>query len=90
VDGDAETVAQFGQGGVGLLTDEHDQALAPRFVDLDLARAAAGVGGKGTGLAAALEQATNPGGTDTEEVGNVLARAAAFIAGADDPLPKVL
>jgi hypothetical protein len=85
-----EAVAEFCQGGVGLLGDEHDQAAAAVGVHLGRGAAAPGQGGEGAGGAAALEQAADPGGTDAEEVGELLAGAAALVAGADDPLPEVL
>jgi len=49
-----------------------------------------GLGRKGAGEAAALEQAANPGGADAEQVGDLLPGAAAFVAGADDAFAQVL
>jgi hypothetical protein len=42
VDGSAEAVAEFGQGSVGLLGDEDEQATTAGCVHLDVAGAAAG------------------------------------------------
>src|SRR6202035_1379447 len=90
VDGGAEAVAEFGQGGVGLLADEDYEAVALGGAQLDAVGAAAGPGGEGAGLAAALEEASNPGGGDAKEGGDVCAGADAGIAGADNPLAEVL
>jgi hypothetical protein len=49
-----------------------------------------GLGGEGTDGAAALEEAADPGGADAEEVGELLAAAAALVTGADDALAEVL
>jgi hypothetical protein len=90
VDGGGEAVAQLGQGGVGLLADQDDETVAALRIDLDASGSAAGQGGEGAGLAAALEQASDPGGGDAEEVGDLLAGAGLLVAGADDPLAEVL
>jgi hypothetical protein len=90
VDGGTEAVAEFGQGGIGLLADEDDEAVALRRVHFDAACAAAGSGREGAGGASALEQAANPSGGNAEEGGQLLAGAGVLIAGADHPLTEVL
>jgi hypothetical protein len=89
VDGGGQAVVEFGQGGVGLLGDEHDQPVAAFLRHFDGA-AGMGLGGEGTGGAAALEQAADPGGADAEEVGDLSAGAALRSAGADNPFAEVL
>jgi hypothetical protein len=79
-------VAQLGQGGVGLLGDEDDEAVPALGGHLGGRAAGVGLGGERAGLSAALEQASDPGGADAEEVGDVLAGAAALIAGTDHTL----
>jgi hypothetical protein len=86
----AQPVAQLGQGGVGLLGHQDQQARAAVVGHLGRGAAAAGLGGEGPGFAAALEQAANPGDADAEEVGDLLAGAPAGVAGAHDALAEVL
>jgi hypothetical protein len=90
VDGGAEAVVELGQGGVGLLGDEHGQAAPVLLVQLDVAGAAAGLGGKGAGLAAALEQAADPGGGDAEQGSDLPAGAGVVVAGADHAFAEIL
>jgi hypothetical protein len=86
----AQPLAQFGQGSVGLLADQHEQAAVAVGGHLGGRTAAAGLGGEGAGLAAALQQAADPGNTDAEEVGDLLAGEPAVVAGAHDALAEVL
>jgi hypothetical protein len=90
VDRGGEAVAELGQGGVGLFGDQHDQAAAAVRVQFGGGPAGVRPGGEGAGLAAALEEAADPGGANAEAVGDLLAGAAALVAGADDPLPEIL
>ncbi len=90
MDGGAEAVPQLGQGGVGLGVDQHQQLEALVVIQLGGVGTAAGPGGERAGFAAALQQAADPGGADAEQVGNLLAGAAALVTGADDPLAEVL
>jgi hypothetical protein len=90
VDGSAEAVVEFGQGRIGLLGDEHEQATAAGLVHLDVAGAAAGPGGQGAGFAAALKQAADPSGGDAEQGSELLARADMVVAGADHAFAEIL
>ena len=85
-----QAVAELGEGGIGLLADEGDQALAALVIHFGGGSAGMGEGGEGTGLASALQQASDPGGADAEEGGDGGAGAAALIAGSDDPLAEIL
>ena len=88
MDGGGQALVQFGQGRVRLFGDEHDEAVAAVGGHLD---GAAGVrlGGERAGFAAALEQAANPGGADSEAVGDLLAGIVARVASAEaaNPVP---
>jgi hypothetical protein len=86
VDGSAEAVAQLGQGRVGLLGDEHYEAITVLRGQLAWRPARVGLGGEGTGLAATLEQTPDPGGGNAEEVGELLARATAVVDSLNHPL----
>jgi hypothetical protein len=90
VDGRAEAVAQLSQGGVGLLGDEGGETVTALGGHLGRGAAGVGLGGERAGLPAALQEAANPGGADAEQVGDLLAGAAALVAGADHPLTQVL
>jgi hypothetical protein len=61
-----QPLAQFGKGRVGLLGYQHQQVAAALFGHLRGRTPTAGLGRKRAGLAAALEQAADPGGADTE------------------------
>jgi hypothetical protein len=86
VDGSAEAVAQFGQGSVGLLGDEHHQAITELRGQLEWRPTTVGLGGEGAGLATALQQTPDPGGGDAEEVGDLLAGATALVDSLNHPL----
>jgi hypothetical protein len=90
VDGSIEAVAEFRQGSIGLLGDEHEQAPAALLVHLDVAGAAARQGGEGTGFAAALEQAADPSGGDAEKGSDMLAGADVVVTSADHAFAEVL
>jgi hypothetical protein len=90
VDRGAEAFVEFGQGGVGLLGDEHEQATTAVLVHLDVAGAAAGQGGKGAGFTAALEQAADPRGGDAEKGSNMPPGADAVFTGANYSFAEVL
>jgi len=90
MDRSAQAVAELGEGGIGLLAHEGEQALAAWLIHLGGRPAGVGEGGEGAGLAAALQQASDPGGADAEEGGDGGAAEAALIAGVDDPLAEVL
>ena len=77
-----EAVAQFGQGGIGLLGDQNEQAAAALFVHLGGWSSCVGQGGKGTRFAAALKQPANPSGANAEEFGDRLVGGKTFIASA--------
>jgi hypothetical protein len=86
VDGGTEAVAQLGQRSVGLLGDEYHQAITVLRGQLEWCPTAVGPGGKGAGLAAALQQTADPGGGHAEQVGELLAGAVALVDGSDHPL----
>lgn len=90
VDEGAQAVAEFGQGGVGLLGDQDEQLPALAVAQLARGAAAVGLGGDRAGLAAALEQLADPGFANAEEFGELRAGAAALVAGAGDALAEVL
>jgi hypothetical protein len=90
VDGQSQTLAQFDQGGVGLRRDQHGQAEIVVVVHLGGGAAGMGPGGERAGLAAALQQAADPGGTHAEPGGDLWAGAAALVTGAHHPLAEVL
>ena len=87
MDGGGQACVQFGQGGVGLLGDEHDQAVAAFRGHLDGA-AGVGLGGERAGFAAALDQPIDPGQTDIKSHRDLRRRHPA-IARADDPLAEI-
>jgi hypothetical protein len=86
VDSGTEAVAKLGQSSVGLLGDEHHQAVTVLRGQLEWRPTTVGHGGEGAGLAAALQQTPHPGGGDAEEVGDLLASAAALVAGINHSL----
>ena len=90
MDGGAQAVAQLRQGGVGPLGDQHDQAGAAGLVHLGGGAAGVRLGGERAGLAAALQQAADPGGADAEQVRDLLPCPAALVAGTDDFFAEVL
>src|SRR5262249_28304183 len=90
VDEGAQAVVEVGQGGVGVLDDQGQQAVPLVGVQLGRGAAGVGLGGERAGFAAALEQAADPGGTGGEQGGELVAGAAALVAGADHPLAEVL
>jgi hypothetical protein len=85
-----QALAEFLQGGIGLLADQHEQPLAALRVHLGDGPAAAGQSGKGAGLPPSLQQSPDPGGADAKQLSNLLARAPALVTGPDDTLTKVL
>ncbi len=89
MDGCGEALVQFGQRRVGLFGDEHHEPVAAFGGHFDRA-AGMGFGSEGTGGAAALEQAADPGGADTEELGDLLTGPAFLVAGADDAFAEIL
>jgi hypothetical protein len=90
VDRSAEAVVEFGQGSIGLLGDEHEQATAAGRIHLEVASAAARQGGKSTGFAATLQQAANPSGGDAEEGSDLLTRADVIVASAEHTFAEIL
>ena len=85
-----QPLVQLGEGRVGLLADEHQQATAAFFGHLCGGTTAAGLGRKGAGLPPTLEQAADPGGAHTEQFGKSLAGVRTLVAGTYDPLAKVV
>ena len=85
-----QALVEFGESGVWLGSDQGAQLGAAVIVDLGLGATGMRPGGNGTGFAAALQQAADPGRADPEEVGNLLAGTAPRIARADHPLTEVL
>src|SRR5262249_52272782 len=83
-------VAEFGQGGIGVLGHEAHQAEAVVFVELAWGAPGVGSGGDGAVLAAALEEAADPGGGNVEEVGELRTRSVALVASAHDAVAEVL
>jgi hypothetical protein len=83
-------LVQLGQGGVGLLGHEHEQVAAACVGHLDGGAAAPWPCGERAGLPTALEQTADPGGADAEQFGKGLAGVQARVAGAHDPLAKVV
>jgi hypothetical protein len=90
VDRRPEAVLELFQGGVGLFTDQDDQAVAVLGIEFGVVGAASVQGGERAGQAAALEQAADPRGANAEPLGDLLAGAALLVAGADDPLAEIL
>src|SRR5262249_39067568 len=83
-------VARRAEGGVGWREPTHRRPGAASVGNLGRRAAATRLGGERPGFAPALQQAADPGGTDTEHVRDLLARAPALVAGADDPITEVL
>jgi hypothetical protein len=81
---------EFGQRGIGVVHHQGQQAVALLGGQLGRGTAGMGLGGKRAGLAAALEQAADPGGADAEQVGDLLAGASALITVADDTFTEIL
>src|SRR6202041_756456 len=86
VDGSAQAVAQLGQGSVGLLGDEYQQAVTVLRGQLERRTTTMRLGVEGAGLATALQQSADPSRGDAEKVGDLLAGAAALVAGTDHAL----
>jgi hypothetical protein len=61
-----QTVAEFGQGGVGLLGNQHHQPATTVGIHLRRGAAAMGLSRKRARFAAALQQAADPRGAHTE------------------------
>jgi hypothetical protein len=90
VAGDSQAVAQFPEGGVGLLADEFQEACDGGRVELGLGASAVVLGLDRTGPPSALQKADEEGQADGEQVGNLAEGVFTPIDGGDDVFTEIV
>src|SRR5262249_22595415 len=87
---DAQAVAQFREGSVGLFPDEFQESPEGGGCEFGGGAATVGLGLDRAGGAASLQEPDEEGQAHGEQVGNLAQRVFAAIKGRDDPFPEIV